>query len=1425
MMSKQFFLERYLYYRHGTEGYQGVCSSDSDKLIPAWARGVTRTTTNMTDRPTVELQSEYSDDGQREFVLCYSMFYTKLYKWENGERKLQPVRSDSYTDYLMLPFSREDTAEAVDAASRMLLKKGLFLDHDRISDIVNNDELQQVDAEDVNEAELYADFNEVRTAEKSGARLSGDNLALFLARYWEACWNRKANQNRSPLILITTSGARWNKTDGATIIPDGVLFFCEYILPHLPEAVKPIISISFGCLADAPEAQPGTACMVCKPDAAAMNAPILYDASNDGVYDDNTAILIYLKAGCHMLGIMPRAYTLTCELSDYGESIGMNFDFFYSVCDFECKLDEIENKETKEDRRRVLLKECLSESLPILRDYLREYTDAAETARILYELELHTISACAKLVSVYDAELYSLVMGSYVDLSERCASLDDNEARELKAAYIDYLAKEYRIRPDWITSPLMQLCGQNMTADIAEGIEKVAGSNQNYDGDFNDCASEVLDVLLSGQIRARAGGFDGAADAVLKYILERVEQNNRDFNASVYIEKCGSMLSAQNADTVRGDIKKILHRHNAYVTDVEPLFDVKEAMRELEFESHLVQLLTCEPFVLESVEIQDLMNETQQILPKWCCAEERDFDAELYEAMLDRAIAVTTSKNYSDTQKQIYSNCVTAPYAFEEQGACRLAVLMKYIVNQYPDEWDAEICRSTASNAVLVPCNAKELVAHIAALRANGRHSTAELYFELLEQADKYEDEKSPDYVFEYLNTLEEYRRTVGAEKEKLEKQAGDVGRLLKRVYDAGMRERSFAPSPACMEQIARWYAMHRADCSRDVVESIENVFTYALSYAAGSHNERVYLVRFYCEIAKLYQNDIDKFWKELLSELGNCDIDELMQGNDAVPAVKEYIHFDSKRKREITGLLKKAVEKKIEISSVLSPADAASVINVSKNLGLDECIEEIEFVLANSLEGNMTEKVLNELCEYASAHGKDEVQKIKNCLNNRCDHKPEEISRFKDLLRFMESSYRSGTKASFGPEALANQLKATLEQTLIPECGKPDAELMNLVLEQAIDAKQYLGNITEDMMRWYETFNMEPENRYECMTELVRKMGIPAKEASTSVWRNFFMRYSCEVLCGNIRTEHFSLYDLIEMSSKEDSVQIKEQAVLPENSEMLENMKQLITYAIKDAIKDDGKLQNADYLAEQAGRVNEIKPESVYDLYPAALKNEIYRYFAGVLKDDKSFCALAHDAKSVRDLSKGVNNAVNIDDEAVKRRVKALGNACKLLDFYDGYSGAGSQITEALSNRLNVEGIGNLSQICAEYGKKLLCGKDQLTAAVPTLIDKVTTLGDKPQFKWIEYLEETFPLESPKGWAKADIWHDNENVFGMLASVFMWLSEHKLEKLKESFGDYLKATKLGETARHSSDMNSFMKHCKKETVTSPMLEWIFGLK
>ena len=415
------------------EGYTSQ-NSEAATSIPSQLVKSTRAAQVTDELPTRELQS-YQTEGFLTFALNHSIHVANQYDVDqNGEIISKgKTRNYDFTQSILLQENQNPGWEddRVSSLLEMLTEDKYFWTPYDYQIQGEKDKLADLE---VSREDLHHAWYKLTQHEQAQAAFSEENLAAFLARYWEVCFERHAKgETENPLIVVATSPERNSEKCGRTVIEDGIRFFHDQVLPCLPPALQKIISVSFGCVGIQQRAQKGTACMFCYPEVETLNLPVVYAPYDDKVFDD-TLDPIMIQIGEDLrTGKMQDAFTKLCSLPG-GQECAQDFTLYYEETKLNMLIDDYASA-TDIEKRNELEENCL-DSLTAIREVLKKNgLSSDEITWLLYRIEHKWRKACAKATAEKSERMIRSWAADYITLNNRTAKLTEEEIKELKEQF------------------------------------------------------------------------------------------------------------------------------------------------------------------------------------------------------------------------------------------------------------------------------------------------------------------------------------------------------------------------------------------------------------------------------------------------------------------------------------------------------------------------------------------------------------------------------------------------------------------------------------------------------------------------------------------------------------------------------------------------------------------------------------------------------------------------------------------------------------------------------------------------------------------------------------------------------------------------------------------------------------------------------
>lgn len=764
-MSKSYLFLQYATGRSDTaSGYNFHRSSDSGVHIMDWMRGKTRASTIADEVPTREIKPNLGDDGVGDFVLVESHHVSSRYTLEGDTMYKEKCRSYDYSHYLIMPAPEEGVGDSdrPRIALEMMACPEYFLDVWNYQ-IISEDDKAPFEDLHINDTDLQRAWKETINALQYNGKLTGENRAAFLARYWEACWNILIGKEIDPLVVIATSPERNTETSGEAVILDGAVFFHDQVLPHLPDAVKQMLCVSFGCLVEQNAAQTGTACRICYPEPDAIRNPVAYRVFQDQVSDPNVDRVHLWLGEAMMKDELPKPYQELGELKN-GFAIQQDFDLIYLLADFQLLMEDL-NKSTTSQERESLIGDC-TKGFDQIVETLRAYnlTDE-EITRVLYSYELQVAKLCCKTsvedntsLKDYNRELYENWLQKYETVNERSAMLTDREKEAVLLGWKNVLIQRFKtVR--WEDFPLLLLCNGKVDSWKEEVILAILDNKQSYETELDEDNEETFRQLLQYEQKAQIENYPELAEQLLNFILANVNQSETLLSPIQYIDLLDKkkILPEEQKARIRTDVDRLVRRH----IDLCPKRSTDDLRAELNIQEALCDCAEKSALELDQEQQTDWFFELEEMVPRYYAVPEsgvvHSFDEVLYESILQRAISlprrsVSLAPEKKDVLNKTYDDCLIRTYQDEDEDHSPLASVIKNI-GKGTDKWESELINK-AIKEKSIPCSYSVAVEQLVSRRDDQNQPLGDLWLELLQTNYGNETMVSPDAVIQYIDQI-----------------------------------------------------------------------------------------------------------------------------------------------------------------------------------------------------------------------------------------------------------------------------------------------------------------------------------------------------------------------------------------------------------------------------------------------------------------------------------------------------------------------------------------------------------------------------------------------------------------------------------------------------------------------------------------------
>ena len=1414
-MSKEYRLLQYATGRSDTDiGYNFHRTSDSGVRITEWMRGKTRASTIADEVPTLEVKPNIGDNGVGDFVLVESRHVSARYMMDEEGMYKTKCRSYDYSHYLILPAPDDNLPDSArpKAALELLAYPDIFLDVYNYQQ-VSEDEKMQIPFEDLNipEPKLQANWRAFEGDWQYPGELKDENLAAFLARYWEACWNIYKGETIDPLVVVATSPERNSETEGDAVIPDGLIFFHNQVLPHLPEAVRQMLCVSFGCLVEQYTAQAGTACRVCYPEAEAIRADRVYRVYHNQVKDDMVDEACLRLGRAMISGEMPQPYKALQTMDDT-LVMEQNFDYAHMLCDFEILMEELKQAETAQDQQ-IILGDCtkgLNEIAMML--YESNFTEQ-EIIKILFSYELELAALAEKYGKIYSKDLYTSWLRLYEDIGQFGERLNEQEKNRVQKAWRKVLVRGYE-PVDWESFPLLELLSDDIDEDHASLMTDVLKNGQRFTTDFSDEQEEIGRQFLVYQQKARIGGYAELAELLLDFLIKNNADSEKLLSPIAYTEALSQagMISLDTAETLKQDYARLIDRH-IFIRRKYPFQGADNVNEELELQKRIREAAENSPVNIAEDEMLSLYPELEAMIPKWCVDSPVTFNRSLYERMLNRAVELrlpnrAINGEALDALNEIYKQCLQKTYISESQADCPLAVIAS---KDWRDTipWEGEMLENVLAGRATA-CSESVATDRLIALRTAAQNETADQWLTLLKTV--YAD--SGEILNEYLYKTQEMQ-VDSAGRERMQADVVDIIRHNSEGMDSYQIRN--------LDLLTQWYTAKEGFRSADLKQILNSKYIDELRDRIDFRKDEADLVRQYCEAPGLAGTD-PEFSRILIGQFDDMTLSEISNREDALNALKLYQEKD----KGIIQLLRDNIGKKIEEDSDLQASDVLSILRISELTDIQEMTREISEILAKTPKDQLTPDIMEGLSKYAVKHNKG-LDEIRSAIRLRADRDDPENweQHIAELLSFLRQSEATPDRKARVVSEITGELKAHRdEEALIQK------ELVKELIPAAKDAIAYQPRVKANIIDLYEHGDVSAQ--FAQMNEFANALEITSSDVANrkdSKWLQFFLRKEADSFAKYLEEKKPTVNEMLEMAEDPDSPVssldrlIRKNSDQPDAAGIMERVQGMIPQQLKKIISQDHGLEDPKQLSAVISKLSNYKTDS---FIMGTLVKEANEYIGKLLKDDDRFAQLASDAESIRNLStcmKGLKIDENDSLRSLKTKENAIRNACDLMDLYDDAETSkefnGQLVHKALDNT-DIRGWQYVSAVCFDYGRDKLKNTSAETKLIPYLFNALDQSGDEKRINWESFLNEARPLESKGGWKSVNIWKTEENAYGFISLVLNWLDQDGLKGEKKSFLAFLNASEIGRKARNGKEAKKIRAHYQ-DRMKNNMLNWILG--
>ena len=571
--------EQYAYGR-GEGGFGSAASNGAELLLQGVTGEDVRNQARFSkwddERMVMELQAFPMGDGsESEFILSGSCWVSKN------------TRPYGYMHSMIVPPGEETSLET---ALEFLLCSDDFLAPDTIPDAI--DGKIYLRTREVSDEKIRKAWESVAPM-ASEKVLQGLNLHAFLARYWQTCWERLVwlgdrRQTFTPLFVVATSPERFREGDSPekdTVLIDGVAFFLRHVLPYLPPAVKNMASVSFSSMDTAPDAQRGSACLVCVPTGSAINHAPVYRCFSDSALDNRVDDVV-LRIGQEMLeNRLPESYLRIQNLENRCFTAERDFDLIYRLVNTEIMLEDIASGQMEEEELQWQMAACLRELTSVSPEALKGEADGYtvqgllkddgltedEIHQVLFPLELQLAGLMAEKGTKYQADVFRVCTELWKSIPSRCGKLNAEERRQLTDAWEKVLTRTWDELERSPSMPILTAAGDGaISPELRSLLERLLKNGQQFRTQITAENRTTLDQLLLLLLRCRVESHSDLGDALLAKLMDDVDKDSGLLKPAHYLEllkkvlaeskKNGAVVSPEFREKAVGDLASMANR-------------------------------------------------------------------------------------------------------------------------------------------------------------------------------------------------------------------------------------------------------------------------------------------------------------------------------------------------------------------------------------------------------------------------------------------------------------------------------------------------------------------------------------------------------------------------------------------------------------------------------------------------------------------------------------------------------------------------------------------------------------------------------------------------------------------------------------------------------------------------------------------------
>ncbi len=1404
---------QYTYGRGDVDGYNASAHSEgAARLVEQWMQGKTRACLLNNELPVMEVQFCGGMQEEPKVVLCSSRHVLNQYEMQNGTiQAISSTRPYDYTHYLILQLQEEQKSaeELAHLSLKTLLNTDLFLTPYSFQQAVNDSEKLLPNLL-VDEKALNDLWNACENSISPKPMLTDWKMSVFLARYWEACWNRKRKaKSIQPLLVIATSPNRANETKATTIVQDGIVFFHEHVIPFLPDAVLKMFSVSMGCLGEALHAQEGTACMVCYPTALANDLERVYRPYNDTI-NDNQLNTIYLRLGTMLRErTLPESYLVLRGQKKY-ETAEQDFDIIVAIVELEEILNQFGVAIQGDALQQYMLES--GNKLMALEKMLRKDGLSIEDAyAVLLPLRKRLAEQCYSFIQDYNSTLYH----QWIDLYTRIPENAPSEFKELdEKNWIRLLSKKYE-KISWDKDgPLFQLAELALKTKNTDAFLAWMENGQTFDRLLGDDEKERFLEIQQIQQVLRVAGMDRAAEQTLLFLVDHCEPDEKNLSPIAYLHAFSEkQFTAERKAGFILDLQLLIRRHNRIITQKNS-FNLQDAWSELSTHKQLVQILSSTPFQFSLAEITALTVENEQFLLDWSCKNQDTFYEDYYSFMLECAVqlpkrwALLLPETQGNLQK-VYSTYLLKHFERCETNHHPLMNIMA-LGCEDTKPWETSIATNALEDSKPA-CDSDHLLKRLIMLHECGEHECAEIYLKL--QIQKWPNDT--DFINQYLKCAQQIEDTWSRK---------DVFQLLEATPEEMLREK------LDIQLLGNWYKSCGSASHEELIKSVERLFVNRLCQAQTDFRGLEDITALY--YTKIYDKNQDTtpFIEQIYAPFHNKTLKENTEKQESFAAVKYLSENTEKGKKQAEVLLRESIACSREEG--LEQRDILRTINFSIWSGIGLCCDEIIQIVKDDLVSGkpLSAEMLSVLKEYAQMDPEFLNQLIgfmtKRAYSDACAN----------CKNFTHEAIYFLNQCSVDQEKKEQNLALILSKILKNEnkFSLDDSTWRNILqIAQEADStsKAQLKRQIMDLFEWV------PAPYSVILLELaVKALNITYKDVHYDTmprWIEFFFQNTEKKLCSELQSNTHSLEELI---AKATSGEMESVIILNELSDRIDSKKQEETRrhlrtSIQGMLEKDEKLRNPDTLLkmiDEALTLQEGQKEYVTECVLA----EAFNHFAHLLSNDDCFSQLLkkNDVQVLHNVKRCFEKLDAAVSAQISEKKKVISAAFRIMETEDKL--AENQLDyraelHQMIQEVKLPGWQWVKDIVDEHGNEKLKNSGIELQFIPKLLQSVTESGGQMLIDWNAFLDKVFPLGTEGTWAQTDIWKPSlHNTFCKLATVFEWLSTEGLEEERGLFIHFLDSNEIGIKAKNKAEIKQLKKHMDRKTMNglnNGILKWLLS--